>query len=100
MQKAVRSSAVKSALSTIEKIRSAVVEKSKSAPRPRRKGNGASAVLFLDRPGKLEAKAFLADLKNEEIVGKWSPSKKSARKPKPNKRRTETTNQDTSLSTL
>jgi hypothetical protein len=54
----------------------------------KRKGTGTSAVFFLDRPGKIEAEAFIEDIRNPEISGKWSPSKKSAKK-KDNKRNSE-----------
>lgn len=46
----------------------------------KKKGNGSSAVLFLDRPGKLEAESFLSDLSNSDIGGTWNPTKKTVRK--------------------
>jgi hypothetical protein len=46
----------------------------------KRKGKGTGAVFFLDRPGKMEAERFIEEIQNDELVGKWSPSKKNIKK--------------------
>lgn len=46
----------------------------------KRRGTGAGATFFLDRPGKIEAERFIEEIRNDELIGVWSPSKKSQKR--------------------
>lgn len=40
----------------------------------KRKDSGKNMVLYLDRPGKIEAKRFLEEILDNSLEGKWNPT--------------------------